>query len=157
RLTRALCWVRSEAADNGYARPIEGVVVLIDLNRKEVVRVEDYGVVPLPPQQGNWARPYLKAPRADLKPLQVPQASGPSFSGSGHRVQWQKWDLRIGFNPREGLVLHTISYDNRPILYRASIAEMIVPYADPRESAYRKNAFDLGEYGVGMMANSLAR
>ena len=33
---------------------------------------------------------------------------------------------------------------------------MIVPYADPRESAYRKNAFDLGEYGVGMMANSLA-
>ncbi|MFI5461237.1 MAG: primary-amine oxidase [Isosphaerales bacterium] len=70
--------------------------------------------------------------------------------------KWQKWAFRIGFNPREGLVLHTVGYDGRPILYRASIAEMIVPYADPRESAYRKNAFDLGEYGVGMMANSLA-
>jgi primary-amine oxidase len=156
RLTRALCWARSEAADNGYARPIEGIVVVVDLNRKEVVRVEDYGVVPLPPLAGNWSRPYLKAPRADLKPLHVTQPSGPSFRVSGYEVNWQKWAFRIGFNPREGLVLHTIGYDGRPVLYRASIAEMIVPYADPRESAYRKNAFDLGEYGVGMMANSLA-
>ena len=75
---------------------------------------------------------------------------------AGHEVRWQKWTLRVGFNPREGLVLHTVAYDNRPIMYRGSIAEMIVPYADPRESSYRKNAFDLGEYGVGMMANSLA-
>jgi len=156
RLSRALCWVRSEAGDNGYARPIEGLVTVIDLNRKEVVRVEDYGVVPLPPLPGNWARPYLRGPRADLKPLQVSQPSGPSFSVNGYEVKWQKWAFRIGFNPREGLVLYTVGYDGRPILYRASIAEMIVPYADPRESAYRKNAFDLGEYGVGMMANSLA-
>ena len=71
-------------------------------------------------------------------------------------MQWQKWSFRVGFNPREGLVLHTVAYDGRPVLYRASIAEMIVPYADPKQSSYRKNAFDLGEYGVGMMANSLA-
>ena len=64
-------------------------------------------------------------------------------------------DIRVGFNPREGLVLNTVKYDDRPVLYRASIAEMLVPYADPKQSAYRKNAFDLGEYGVGMMANPL--
>ena len=77
----------------------------------------------------------------------------------GHEISWQKWHLRIGFNPREGLVLHTIGYEDqgriRPILYRASLAEMIVPYGDPHENAYRKNAFDLGEYGVGMLANAL--
>ena len=33
---------------------------------------------------------------------------------------------------------------------------MMVPYADPKASSYHKNVFDLGEYGVGMMANSLA-
>ena len=43
----------------------------------------------------------------------------------------------------------------RPILYRASICEMVVPYGDPREQYYRKNAFDIGEYGLGMLANSL--
>ena len=48
-----------------------------------------------------------------------------------------------------------MSYDGRPVLYRASVAEMIVPYADPKASSYHKNVFDLGEYGIGMMANSL--
>ena len=87
---------------------------------------------PLAAQAGNWARLYQKQTRADLKPLQVSQPSGPSFTVSGHEVKWQNWAFRIGFNPREGLVLHTVGYNGRPILYRASIAEMIVPYADPR-------------------------
>ncbi|MGO9471296.1 MAG: primary-amine oxidase [Isosphaeraceae bacterium] len=156
RLTRALSWVRSEPNDNGYARPIEGVVVVVDLNRKEVVRVEDHGVVPLPPKAGNWARPYVPPARPGLKPLDVSQPDGPSFAVTGREVHWQKWSFRVGFNPREGLVLHTVAYDGRPIMYRGSIAEMIVPYADPKESSYRKNAFDLGEYGVGILANSLA-
>ena len=132
RLCRALCWVRAEPSDNGYARPIENLIVVIDLNRKEVVRVEDYGAIPLPPQAGNWARQYNKETRADLKPLDVTQSDGPSFAIRGHEVSWQKWDLRVGFNPREGLVLYTVRYDGRPVLYRASISEMIVPYADPK-------------------------
>jgi primary-amine oxidase len=156
RLTRALCWVRSEPADNGYARPIEGLLVIVDLNRKEVVRIEDHGVVPLPPKDGNWARPYVTQARSGLKPLGVSQPDGPSFTVAGHEVRWQNWSFRVGFNPREGLVLYTVAYDRRPILYRASIAEMLVPYADPKESSYRKNAFDLGEYGLGILANSLA-
>jgi len=156
RLTRSLSWVRSGPGDNGYARPIEGVVAVVDLNRKEVLRIEDYGVVPLPPKAGNWARSAVAHPRAGLKPLDVSQPEGPSFTLNGHEVRWQKWTLRVGFNPREGLVLYAVAYDGRPIMYRGSIAEMIVPYADPSESSYRKNAFDLGEYGVGMMANTLA-
>jgi len=155
RLTRALCWVRSEPTDNGYARPIEGLVVIVDLNRKEVVRIEDHGVVPLPPKEGNWARAYITQARSGLKPLDVSQPDGPSFTVTGHEVRWQNWALRVGFNPREGLVLYTVTYNGRPIMYRASIAEMVVPYADPKESSYRKNAFDLGEYGVGILANSL--
>lgn len=160
RLSRALCWIRSEPGDNGYARPLEGIVAIYDFNRKEVVRIEDYGVVPLAPKPGNWAREYRKETRGDVKPLEVLQPEGPSFVVEGHLVRWQNWTLRVGFTPREGLVLHTVSYRDkgrdRPILYRASISEMIVPYADPSEQSYRKNAFDLGEYGVGMMANSLA-
>ncbi|WP_422925711.1 primary-amine oxidase [Singulisphaera sp. PoT] len=156
RLVRSLSWVRSDPQDNGYARPIEGVVAVVDLNRKEVLRIEDHGVVPLPPKAGNWARPSIPTVRGDLKSYEVSQPDGPSFSQNGNEIQWQKWALRVGFNPREGLVLYTASYDGRPVFYRASIAEMVVPYADPKVSAYRKNAFDLGEYGVGMLANSLA-
>jgi primary-amine oxidase len=156
RLVRALCWIRSEPRDNGYARPIENIVAVVDLNRKQLVRVEDYGVTPLPRQAGNWAREYNPDRRAELKPLEVTQSKGTSVKVEGHEVQWDKWQFRVGFNPREGLVLYTVGYDGRPVLYRASIAEMMVPYADPKQSSYHKNVFDLGEYGVGVMANSLA-
>ncbi|HEU5433506.1 MAG TPA: primary-amine oxidase [Thermomicrobiales bacterium] len=159
RLSRALCWVRSEPYDNGYARPLDGVVVVVDLAKMEVVRVEDYGVVPLPPTAGNWAREYIAETREAPKPLVISQPEGPSFTLEGREVRWQKWRFRIGFNPREGLVLHQIAYQDgereRPVLRRASVCEMVVPYGDPSEGSYRKNAFDIGEYGIGMMANSL--
>ena len=56
----------------------------------------------------------------------------------------------IGFNAREGLTLHDIRYSDRKILFRASLTEMVVPYGDPSATQARKNAFDVGEYGVGM-------
>jgi primary-amine oxidase len=149
--------VRAEPRDNGYARPIENLVAVVDLNRKQLVRLEDYGAMPVPPESGNWAREFIKETRTDLKPLEVTQPKGTSFTVQGHDVRWQKWSFRVGFSPREGLLLHTVNYDGRPVLYRASVAEMIVPYADPKASSYHKNVFDLGEYGIGMMANSLER
>ncbi|MSR58057.1 MAG: primary-amine oxidase [Planctomycetaceae bacterium] len=159
RLSRALAWVRSEAGDNGYARPLDGVVAVVDLNTMQVVRVEDYGVIPLPPEAGNWHRSYQKEFCEPPRPLQIVQPDGPSFAVDGYEVAWQKWKFRIGFTPREGLVLHNITYTDagreRPIIYRAAICEMVVPYGDPDERHYRKNAFDIGEYGIGMFANSL--
>src|SRR2546425_155254 len=135
----------------------------------EVVDVEDHGVVPLPTHEGNYTAAALGnprnvphvpgGPRADLRKLEIIQPEGPSFELSGRELTWQKWRLRIGFTPREGLVLHTVGYEDggrvRPILYRASLAEMVVPYGDPAPTHWRKNAFDEGEYGVGMLANRL--
>ncbi len=159
RLMRALCFVRSSPRDNGYARPLEGVVAVVDLNRMEVLRVEDYGVVPLPPEAGNWAREFVRERRKGLKPLEIVQRDGPSYSVNGREVSWQNWKFRVGFTPREGLVLHTVSYHDqgtdRPVLHRASVCELVVPYGDPGEQYYRKNAFDIGEYGIGWLANSL--
>jgi primary-amine oxidase len=156
RLVRALCWQRTELHDNGYAHPIENLVAVVDLNRKELVRIEDYGAVPIPSQPGNWTRSFVKERDGTLKPLDVSQPKGASFAVAGHAVRWQNWSFRVGWNPREGLVLHQVAFDGRPVVFRASIAEMVVPYADPKQSSYHKNVFDIGEYGVGIMANSLA-
>lgn len=159
RLVRALSWVRiGDTNDNGYAHPIEGVLAEVDLNKMEVVRIVDTGVVPIPPAAGNYSV-EAAGMRTDLKPVEITQPEGPSFTVRGHEVSWQKWHFRIGFTPREGLVLYTIGYEDqgriRPIIYRASLVEMVVPYGDPGTSNYRKNAFDVGEYGVGMLANAL--
>jgi primary-amine oxidase len=164
RIVRPLTWLRSAPGENGYARPVEGLVVVVDLNAGEVVQVDDYGVVPVPTQPGNYEEPWLfdegnvpavSGYREDLKPIEITQPEGPSFTLDGHAVSWQKWSLRIGFTPREGLVLHQVGYDGRPIIYRASLAEMYVPYGDPAPTHRFKNVFDQGEYGIGWMANSL--
>lgn len=159
RLSRALLWTRFETADNHYAHPIDGLLVLVDLNKMEVLRVEDHYVVPVPQEGGNYAARFVQDMRSDIKPLDVVQPDGVSFEVNGWEVTWQKWRFRIGFTHREGLVLHQVGYEDdnilRPILHRASVAEMTVPYGDPSVTQARKNAFDIGEYGVGMLANSL--
>jgi primary-amine oxidase len=159
RLARGLTWVRSEPGDNNYARPVDGLLALVDLNAMKIVRIEDHQVIPIPPESGNYSRDYIKEFRPDLKPLEITQPEGPSFSVRGHEVKWQKWSFRIGFTQREGLVLYTIGYEDkgrvRPIIYRASLSEMTVPYGDTGLTQNRKNAFDAGEYGLGGMANSL--
>jgi primary-amine oxidase len=170
RMVRPLTFVRQGSPDdNGYARPVEGLVVRFDLDRMEVMDIEDHGVVPFPPRSGNYTAEGITDPdnhphfplgtRSDLRPVEITQPQGTSFEVDGHEVRWQKWRFRVGFTPREGMVLHTIAYQDgdtlRPIIYRASLAEMFIPYGDPRPTHHRKNVFDMGEYGVGMLSNSL--
>lgn len=159
RLTRALAWVHKAAGDNAYARPIEGVIAVVDLNAMEVVRVEDNGLVPMASGDANYAAALVANQRPAPKPLEIHQPEGPSFEIDGHLIRWQKWQIRFGFTHREGLVLYNVGYDDggrlRGILNRASLSEMVVPYGDPGPSHNRKNAFDAGEYGIGMCTNSL--
>ncbi|KAF2120331.1 copper amine oxidase [Lophiotrema nucula] len=93
--------------------------------------------------------------RKDVKPLQVVQPEGPSFTVKGRRIQWQKWDFHLGWNLREGPVLNNVSYDGRSLFYRVSMSEMTVPYGDPRTPYHRKQAFDLGDSGFGLTSNTL--
>lgn len=108
--------------------------------------------------QPNEYMPHLQENykcRPDLKPLQVVQPEGASFKVRGREISWQKWTMRISWNVREGLVLHDVRYDGRPTFYRLSLSEMTVPYGDPRPPLHRKQAFDLGDAGAGVTANSL--
>ncbi|MGD9632435.1 MAG: primary-amine oxidase [Pirellulales bacterium] len=159
RLARPLCFLRQDPTDNGYVRPIEGLRPVVDLNTMEVIRVEEFGHWPLPPVTCNYAADRVLNQRKDIKSIEIKQPDGPSFEVNGHEVHWQNWSFVVGFNAREGLTLHNLRYRDggrdRSILYRASLTEMVVPYGDPTETQRRKNAFDVGEYGMGMCANSL--
>ncbi|KAF8340462.1 copper amine oxidase [Cantharellus anzutake] len=100
-----------------------------------------------------------KEARESLKTLRIEQPDGVSFKMIGNQIEWQKWKLHVAFNGREGLIISTVTYNDdgevRPIIYRMSIAEMVVPYAAPEHPHPRKFAFDVGEYGMGAMANDL--
>ncbi|PXW23436.1 primary-amine oxidase [Paraburkholderia caballeronis] len=160
RLVRCVSYYRDALTDNGYAHPIEGVVAVVDLLEQKVIELIDDGrIIPIPRDKHNYDTPSLGKPRDTVKPLSIDQPEGPSFTVDGWQVSWQNWKFRVGFTPREGLVLHQLSWDDgktaRPVIYRASVTEMCVPYSDPTTNHYWKSAFDAGEYGLGKLANQL--
>ncbi|MFN7931661.1 MAG: primary-amine oxidase, partial [Blastocatellia bacterium] len=155
RVARGIAFYRGTGR-NSYARPIEGLVAYVDMTHKKLLKIVDTGVVPLA-KVGAELDPESNAPlRPAPKPLLITQPDGASFELRGNEVRWQKWRFRYAMHPREGLLLYTVGYEDqgkvRSILYRGGLSEMVVPYGDPGTNWFIRNAFDEGEYGVGLSA-----
>ncbi len=156
RIVRAFGFRQDHERDHPWAHPIDGLVAYVDLTARRVTQVIETDELPAPATSGNFDDPGFTGPaRTTLEPIEITQPEGPSFTVEGNRVRWENWDLRIGFNEREGLTLHQIGFDGRPIVYRASVAEMVVPYADPAPVRFWQNYFDCGEYMFARYADSL--
>ena len=159
RILRGLTFLRDTPEDSPWAHPVEGLRADVDLITGEVIKVLDTGDVPVPAAHGNFDSAAVGPARDTLRPIEITQPEGPSFTVEGSVVRWQNWELRVGFNTREGLTLHRVTFTDdgvaRPVLHRASVPEMVVPYGDP--SPYRNwiSYFDAGEYLLGTNANSL--
>jgi primary-amine oxidase len=153
-------WVRQTPQGNPYAHPVSGLKLIVDMNTLELLEIEDVHDHGLAPVRGEYAPgPWTGQLRADLKPLHITQPEGVSFSLDGTQLRWQNWTMRLGFNHREGPVIHQVTYDDhgteRDVAYRLSFAEMVVPYRDPTFDHYRRTAYDIGEWGLGFMTTSL--
>jgi len=161
RLLRCLSFTRDRVTDAPWAHPIDGLVAYVDLIARRVVEVVDDRILPVPAEHGNYTPDVIGTMRDTLRPIEITQPDGPSFTVTGDLVEWQNWSFRVGFDVREGLVLHLLSYRDgerdRPVLYRASVAEMVVPYGDPSPVRFWQNYFDIGEYSLGKQVNALKR
>jgi primary-amine oxidase len=156
RMLRVLSFVQHHEKDHPWAHPVDGLVAYVDLIERRVLHLIDTEVLPIPEEEGNFDDPAQAGPaRTSLKPIHITQPEGPSFSLDGDEVTWEGWRLRVGFDAREGLTLHQVSLQDRPVCYRASIAEMMVPYADPGPARFWQNYFDAGEYLLGQQVVSL--
>ncbi|GAB1316098.1 peroxisomal copper amine oxidase [Madurella fahalii] len=164
RLQQALMYYRPEIDSCQYQYPLD-FCPIYDADKGEIIAIDIPKV----------RRPLSKAPpmdyhpsavekrggyRSDLKPINITQPEGVSFRMKGREIEWQNWSFHIGFNYREGIVLNNIAFNDkgtiRPIFYRLSLAEMVVPYGNPEYPHHRKHALDSGEYGAGYMTNSLS-
>jgi len=158
RIARCISFLREFSGDNAYARPIEGVIVHVDLGRGEVIEVIDHGVVPMASTHGRYGTADHQ-PSRTLAPLRITQPDGPGFTVDDGLLTWHRWRLRVGFDPTEGVVLHEVEWDDgervRPVARRLSVSEMVVPYGEPGPIHGWKNAFDAGEWGLGRMTQSL--
>jgi Cu2+-containing amine oxidase len=156
RMLRVLSFVQEHEKDHPWAHPVDGLVAYVDLVERRVLHLIDQEVLPVPEEPGNFDDPAEVGPaRTSLKPIHITQPEGPSFAVDGDEVTWEGWRVRIGFDAREGLTLHQLSLWDRPVVYRASVAEMMVPYADPGPARFWQNYFDAGEYLLGQQVVSL--
>ncbi|EEU43565.1 uncharacterized protein NECHADRAFT_94904 [Fusarium vanettenii 77-13-4] len=167
RIQRGLVFYRKSAMDNQFAHPLDFSVV-IDLESEKVLAVDIRRV-----NNGERTKPELKEhnflpefiadgyQHARLKPVDITQPQGVSFHMRGNEIAWAGLKMHIGFNYREGIVLSDVSvhdpYENRQrsLFNRISVVEMVVPYGNPDPPHHQKHPFDVGEYGMGLMTNSL--
>jgi primary-amine oxidase len=135
---------------------IPGLEVEVNLTKGLVSKFEDAPQAPaLTPSEPKGP---VESGTSRLKKLQVKQPQGVSFEIDGTEVRWDKWRLHYGVHPRRGLELFDIAFEDggrwRPVLYRASISEMITPYGDPSFGTWYPE--DEGDYGLASYSRTSA-
>jgi primary-amine oxidase len=152
-------WYRDSPDGNPYAHHVTGLHPVVDLNRMALLEIEDADAGQRPEVRGEYLPALTGMAPRKVAPLEVSQPDGVGFTLDGRLLCWQNWQLRLGFNYREGLVLHEVGFVDsgrlRPVAHRMSFAEMFVPYRDASPDHYRRTAFDIGEWGLGFMTTSL--
>ncbi|ORX90599.1 hypothetical protein K493DRAFT_230233 [Basidiobolus meristosporus CBS 931.73] len=169
RVLQGILYGKSSQLDNPYAHPLN-FIPIVDMGEEKVIGIDyikpkdskfERATVPL--ESHNFLPELVGQSnlRGDLKPIIIQQPQGVSFTvKNGSQIDWQKWSMHVSMAYREGLVIRNVSYqdgnEKRPLFYRLGISEMVVPYADPESPHNRKQAFDVGEYGLGLSTNSLS-
>lgn len=158
RICRTLLFYRGDRW-NYYGSPIEGVLATVNLNTNIVSSFIDNGVIPISKTNWNYDLQSLVKLLSPPKLLKILQPQGKTFQINGSEITWQGWKMRYMMHPRSGLVLYQVRYNDdgqeRPVMYRASLSEMVVPYGDPNPTWSFRNAFDVGEYNLGLLANTM--
>jgi len=145
---------------NNYGPYVEGLMAIVDVYEKRVLELFDLPGARSPEKiAADIFDRQVLGPRNAGKMLSAGEPGGGDLTIDGNHVRWGQWDFRYSFNLREGLVLHQIAYRDgerpRSICYRASISEMLVPYADPTQAWAWREFFDSGEYGLGYLSNEV--
>lgn len=166
RLQQGIVYYRNSPEDNQYAHPLDFSVVA-DSDTGEILAVDIKYVngqrTAAPLAEHNYAPEHIGHGynTSLLKPIDITQPQGVSFQIRGNELSWAAYKMHIGFNYREGIVISDVRINDphegreRSLFNRISVVEMVVPYGNPETPHHRKHAFDVGEYGSGLMTNSL--
>ncbi len=158
RILRGVTYMK-KAARNFYSRPIEGFIVNVDLSKNKVLDMWDLEKVPVASGFGELDAQSNGPIDPRLKPLLIKQPEGSSIKIDGQEVTWGRWKLRYSMDPMQGLQLFHIRFredgEDKMILYKISLADMLVPYGGSGKAWSFRNAFDVGEYGLGKTLHPL--
>jgi primary-amine oxidase len=142
----------SHGAYHAWGRAIEGLYIVADMTDEKILNVIDRGAVPIPKGDIDFEEAEAN-PREGATPLLVTQPLGPGYKIHNGEVLWQNWRFRFRLDPRVGLVINLVRYQDgdklRSVMYEGSLSEMYVPYMDT-DTGWNSRAFlDAGEFLLG--------
>jgi primary-amine oxidase len=134
---------------HGWGRSIEGLMILVDMVEKKVIRVEDRGVSPVPSGDINYEE-LPENPRPHTTPLATAQPMGPGYRMEKGEVQWQNWRFRFRLDQRVGPVVNLVRYVDkgraRSVMYEGHVSELFVPYMDTTIGWNNRAFIDAGQF-----------
>jgi primary-amine oxidase len=153
------CFSLSDMLHPSLARPIEGLMGVVDAETGDVLQVFDRDVVDLPPTPQGYG---------DQLPKQKPAIARVGFTmeGIGNlklsgnvNVDWLDWKFHVRADKRAGMLLSLVKFNDgktwRDMAYQMNVSEMFVPYMDPDPTWSYRAFMDAGEFGLGYLLSSL--
>ncbi len=103
RMVRVLAFLQADEHDLAWAHPVDGVTAHVDLIEKKVLRVTDEFQLPVPAESGDYDDPAVRGPeRTGLRPIEITQPEGPSFTLDGSLLQLAGLVAAGGVRPARG-------------------------------------------------------
>lgn len=155
RVVRVTCFYR-DGTSNIWARPIEGITLVVDVESRKVISYSDRARAAVPKSEGTdfqSQRPSSVSCSGDRNSSKI--------SITGHVVRWGDWEFHVALDARAGVIISAASVLDRMkrrwrrVVYKGHVSETFVPYMDPSQEWYYRTFMDVGEFGFGRSANSL--
>lgn len=159
RILKIPCFTSEDKAAPNLARPIEGLMGIVDSDSGQVLDVIDNGGVDLPPMPTGYGA-SLPQPGPPTKPVAIVAPQGTNIQLSGNlEIKWANWSLHARADKRAGLILNLVRFTDgtraRDVAYQLNVSEMFVPYMDPDPTWAYRTFMDAGEFGLGYMISTL--
>jgi primary-amine oxidase len=159
RILKVPCFSGADKPAPNFARPIEGLMGIVDSETGEVLDVLDRETVDLAPMPKSYGA-GLPKPGPETKPIAMIAPAGPNVELSGNlEIKWDRWSMHARADKRAGVILSLVRFNDgkrdRDIAYQMNVAEMFVPYMSPDPTWSYRTFMDAGEFGLGYLISSL--